>query len=201
MYAYFIGEVTGIEEDYVILETNHIGYRIFMPASSIRQLNITGEEIKIYTYTCVREDAFILYGFLAKDELALFKLLITVSGIGPKGALSILSVMDIDTLRISILSQDAKILSKAPGIGIKTAGRIILELKDKINPQDILNSVDDSVNKGDESRILTIRNEASEALVSLGYNNSDTYRVIRQITITEDTSLEQVIKEALKKMI
>ena len=109
--------------------------------------------------------------------------------------------MDIDTLRISILSQDAKILSKAPGIGIKTAGRIILELKDKINPQDILNSVDDSVNKGDESRILTIRNEASEALVSLGYNNSDTYRVIRQITITEDTSLEQVIKEALKKMI
>ncbi len=201
MYAYFIGEVTGIEEDYVILETNHIGYRIFMPASSISQLNITGEEIKIYTYTCVREDAFILYGFLAKDELALFKLLITVSGIGPKGALSILSVMDIDTLRISILSQDAKILSKAPGIGIKTAGRIILELKDKINPQDILNSVDDSVNKGDESRILTIRNEASEALVSLGYNNSDTYRVIRQITITEDTSLEQVIKEALKKMI
>ena len=127
MYAYFIGEVKEIEDDSIVIETNGIGYHIFMPASSIQEHDLYEKEVKIYTYTCVREDAFILYGFLTKAELSLFKLLITVSGIGPKGALSILSVMDVETIQMSILSQDAKLLSKAPGIGVKTAGRIILE--------------------------------------------------------------------------
>lgn len=200
MYAYFIGDIAEVEDDSVVIEVNHIGYHIFMPASSIKELNVNGKEVKIYTYTCVREDAFILYGFLSKDELSLFKQLITVSGIGPKGAMSILSVMDTDTLRMSILSQDSKLLSKAPGIGAKTAGRIILELKDKIKPEDLLN-VDMTDTGKEDNSIILMRNEAGEALTTLGYNHADVYRVLRQITITEDSTVEQVIKEAFKRMV
>ena len=127
MYAYFIGKIAEISEDCIVLETNHIGYNIYMPSSAIQTLSVSSDEsIKIYTYTCVREDAFILYGFLSKDDIKLFKLLISVSGIGPKNALGILSSMDGDTFRMSILSQDTKSLSKSPGIGVKTANRLIL---------------------------------------------------------------------------
>ena len=201
MYAYFIGEIAKINEDSVILETNHIGYHIYMTTSDLNNLTKNKDEVKIYTYTCVREDAFILYGFLTEDSLALFKLLLTVSGIGPKGALSILSVMDTDTLRMSILSQDAKLLSKAPGIGVKTAGRIILELKDKVHPEDLLRGDIQNTEDNSSDNSVTVRAEAGEALMTLGYSNADVYRVLRQILITDQTTVEMVIKEALKKMI
>ena len=202
MYAYFIGKIAEISEDCIVLETNHIGYNIYMPSSAIQSLSVDSDKsIKIYTYTCVREDAFILYGFLSKDDIKLFKLLISVSGIGPKNALGILSSMDGDTFRMSILSQDTKSLSKSPGIGVKTANRLILELRDKIKPGDLLTGIQNPEFNEDDKNIILIRNEANEALTTLGYSSSDSYRVLRQITITKDSKVENVIKEALKKLI
>ena len=131
----------------------------------------------------------------------LFKLLISVSGIGPKNALGILSSMDGDTFRMSILSQDTKLLSKSPGIGVKTANRLILELKDKIKPDDLLNGLQSPEVTEDDKNIILIRNEANEALTTLGYSTSDSYKILRQIAITKDSKVENVIKEALKKLI
>ncbi len=202
MYAYLIGEIMDISQDHVILETNHIGYNIFMPTTDINALSVnSGEFVKIYTYTCVREDAFILYGFLSSNDLKLFKLLITVSGIGPKNALGILSFMDGETFKMSILSQDIKLLSKSPGIGVKTANRLVLELKDKIKPEDLLGRLEGSNTNEDEKNSMIIRSEAIEALTSLGYSSSDAYKVLRQISISKDSKVENVIKEALKNLI
>ena len=127
----------------------------------------------------------------------MFKLLITVSGIGPKGAMGILSVMDAQTFRLAVLSQDTKLIAKAPGVGAKSASRIVLELKDRIKPEDIISS---PVSSGENRAASVIRQEASEALVALGYSVSDAYRVIQQVEISEDTTVEAVIKAALRNM-
>ena len=138
MIGYLKGEVAGIYEDRVIVETGGIGYNIFMNASSIALIDGLGSFVKVYTYMAVREDAISLYGFITKDDLDFFKLLITVNGVGPKAALSVLSVMTTDQLRFAILASDAKSISKTPGIGNKTAERIILDLKDKINLETVV---------------------------------------------------------------
>ena len=129
MISFIKGMVADIEEDKVVIECNQIGYNIFVPASVIGNINRTGEEVKLYTYMSVREDAVTLFGFLAKEELNLFKKMISVSGIGPKGALGILSTLSVDNLKLAILSEDAKSIAKSPGLGAKTASKLILELK------------------------------------------------------------------------
>ena len=121
MYAYIKGELAEINTDHIIIESGGIGYRIFIPGQAIEYLPAAGEVLKVYTYLHLREDLMILYGFLTRDDLEIFKQLITVSGIGPKGGLSILSALNADDLRFAILSGDAKAISKAPGIGAKTA--------------------------------------------------------------------------------
>lgn len=200
MYAYIKGIITEKDDDNIVLETNNIGYNIRVAVGISNKLPSVGCEAKIYTYTSVREDAFWLYGFSSKEELSLFKLLITVSGIGPKGAMGLLSVMDADTVKLAIISQDSKMIAKAPGIGAKSAGRIILELKDKIDMSDVLgNSVEDTSTESKQAEL--IRQEASEALVALGYTVSDAYRVLQSIPIDENTSVENVIKQALRKMV
>ena len=136
MFAYLIGRVAGVTEDNLVLEVGQIGFNVKIPASLPSLLPPVGGEVKIYTYTCVREDAFQLYGFLSQDELDMFRLLITVSGIGPKGGLAILSAMSADDVRLAVLTQDAKAIARAPGVGPKTAQRLILELKDKISMED-----------------------------------------------------------------
>ena len=197
MYAYIYGQIIEKEPENLIVEANQIGYNIHIAPGMVPRFPEVGQMAKIYTYTSVREDAFWLYGFTSKDELNLFKLLITVSGIGPKGAMGILSVMDVDTLRLAILSQDAKMIAKAPGVGAKSASRIVLELKDKVKPEDVIGS---STQSEDSSAAAVVRQEASEALVALGYTVSDAYRVLQQIEITEETTVETVIKTALRKM-
>lgn len=197
MYAYIYGQIMEKEPENLIVEANQIGYNIHIAPGMVPRFPEVGQMAKIYIYTSVREDAFWLYGFTSKDELNLFKLLITVSGIGPKGAMGILSVMDVDTLRLAILSQDAKMIAKAPGVGAKSASRIVLELKDKVKPEDVIGS---STQSEDTSAAAVIRQEASEALVALGYTVSDAYRVLQQIEITEETTVEAVIKAALRKM-
>ena len=137
MINYIKGTLTGVTENSIIVENGGIGYEIFVPLSVMDRIGQTGSGIKIYTYMYVREDLIQLFGFMDQDGLEVFKLLITVSGIGPKGALGILSVMDADSLRFAVLADDAKTIAKAPGIGIKTAGKLILELKDKLKIKDI----------------------------------------------------------------
>lgn len=197
MYAYIYGQIIEKEPENLIVEANQIGYNIHIAPGMLPRFPEVGQMVKVYTYTSVREDAFWLYGFTSKEELNLFKLLITVSGIGPKGAMGILSVMDVDTLRLAILSQDAKMIAKAPGVGAKSASRIVLELKDKVKPEDVIGN---SLQSEDTSSTSVVRQEASEALVALGYTVSDAYRVLQQIEITEETTVETVIKAALRKM-
>lgn len=197
MYAYIYGQIVEKEPENLIVEANQIGYNIHIAPGMVPRFPEVGQMAKIYTYTSVREDAFWLYGFTSIDELNLFKLLITVSGIGPKGAMGVLSVMDVDTLRMAILSQDVKMIAKAPGVGAKSASRIVLELKDKVKPEDVIGS---STQSEDSSAAAIVRQEAGEALVALGYTVSDAYRVLQQIEITEENTVEDVIKAALRRM-
>ena len=195
MYAYIKGEIVDIAEDNVVLECNNIGYNIKVPFSVIQSLPGIGEDVKIYTYTCVREDAFILYGFLTKDDLWIFKKLITVNGIGPKGALGILSAMSADDLRFAIIAGDSKAISKAPGIGAKSAERIILDLKDKIDLEPMMTK--EPVVSTGQLLNSDAKNEAIEAMTALGYSASEAVKAVKQLTITDDMDSGMILKEAL----
>jgi Holliday junction DNA helicase RuvA len=201
MYAYIKGEIADITEDNLVLECNNIGYNIGIPYSVAQKLPGIGETVKIYTYTSVREDAFNLFGFLSKDDLEVYKLLIAVNGIGPKGALSILSAMSADDLRFAIISGDSKAISKAQGVGSKSAERIILELKDKIKMFDIDDLDDNNGMSGafdSSDNKNQARNEAIEALTALGYSPTDALKTIKQIEITDDMDSGAILKAALK---
>ena len=152
MLAFVKGKLDTVTEDYIIVENQGNGYEILVPGSVIQAMPQVGNEVKIYTYLYVREDVLQLYGFLTKDQLDMFKLLITVNGIGPKGALGILTVMDVDALRLAILSDDAKSIAKSPGIGAKTAGKLILELKDKITKEQQIQSMNEKVNSQSKTK-------------------------------------------------
>lgn len=202
MYSYIKGILTDMEEDLVVVETGGIGYNIYTTGQTFDYLPSIGEEVKLYTYLNVREDAMMLYGFLTKDDLRVFKLLIGVSGIGPKGALAILSVMTTDDLRFAVLGEDAKAIAKAPGIGAKTAQRLILELKDKFSLEDAfeqkLQNVTDKSASADG--VKNAKNEAVQALVALGYSSSEALKAIGDVEITADTDVEDILKAALKNM-
>lgn len=199
MYSYITGELVEIQEGQIVIDNQGIGYNIFVPGCVIDTLPMTGSTVKIYTYLNVREDAMTLFGFGNKDELQLFKLLIGVNGIGPKGALAILSVMSADELRFAIVGDDAKAIAKAPGVGAKTAQRVILDLRDKIDLQE---AFEQKLTTGGEdvAGVSGIRNEAVQALTALGYSSSESLKAMNQIDITEDMDVEALLKETLKKM-
>lgn len=199
MYAYFKGKIAAKEPDLVIIEVNGIGYNIRISAGTASLLPPVGEEAKLYTYTSVREDAIALYGFLTKDDLDMFKLLIGVNGIGPKGGQSILSVMSPDDLRFAILSGDAKMIAKAPGIGSKTAQRIILDMKDKVSLEDTLHT--DSGEIRIDSSVSDSAREAVEALTALGYGVTEATRAVREVKDAEQMSVEDILKASLKHLI
>ncbi len=199
MYAYFRGKIAVKEPDLVIIEVNGIGYNIRISAGTASLLPPTGEEAKLYTYTSVREDAIALYGFLTKDDLDIFKLLIGVNGIGPKGGQSILSVMSPDELRFAVLSGDAKMIAKAPGIGAKTAQRIILDMKDKVSLEDTLRTDAEEI-KTDSSISDSVR-EAVEALSALGYGITEATRAVKAVKDAEQMAVEDILKASLKHLI
>lgn len=203
MIAYLKGKLADIAEENVVLEVNNIGYNVKITGRTLGMLPPVGEEIKIYTYTYVREDAIHLYGFLTRDDMSMFKLLITVNGIGPKGALAVLSVMDADELRFAIISGDAKAISKAPGIGGKTAERAILDLKDKVSIEDsFVNKESERYQEGmgGAGEAEAVIKEAAEALTALGYSASEALRAVKQVENAGDLSVEEVLKLALKKL-
>ena len=202
MYSYIIGTLEEISEDQIVVENHGIGYNIRISARMLDVLPTRGEEIKIYTYLYVKEDAFSLFGFPSRDELEMFKLLINVSGIGPKGGLAVLSVLSANDLRYAIVAEDVKTISKAPGVGSKTAKRLIIELKDKIDLEEVIVNGFEQVEaanpvSGSNNRI---RKEAADALVALGYSATEASKVLSGIEITEDSDVERVLKAALKNM-
>lgn len=205
MYAYIKGTLEEITEDAVIVETGGIGYNIKVSGTTVDLLPGIGSEVKIYTYTLVREDAFSLYGFLTRDDLEIFKKLITVSGIGPKGGLAILSVMSADALRFAVMAADAKAIARAPGIGAKTAERVILDLRDKISLEDTLRGIGSpadpagqAAGSGNSDNLM--KREAIEALVALGYSASDATAAVKKVEVGEDATSESILKLALKHM-
>lgn len=200
MIAYIKGVLDTITEDYIIVENNGIGYKILVPGSVVQGLPQSGNEVKIYTYMYVREDAQQLYGFLTSDQLEMFRLLITVNGIGPKGALGILTVMDVDALRLAILSEDVKAIVKSPGVGAKTAGKLILELKDKCHLEDVFSQNEDMGQVGVSDTGNEARNDAIQALVALGYSASEATAAVRKTQITSDMMVEDILKLSLKNI-
>ena len=201
MISYIKGELADITENYAVVEVGGIGYEVYMPSTTIMGLPAIGSSIKLYTYLHVREDAISLYGFKSKDDLEMFRLLITVNGIGPKGALAILSAISADDIRFAVLAEDVKTLSKAPGIGSKTAGKLILELKDKLK----LETVFEQRLKNQEAKSTAVsvvaqkKEEAIQALTVLGYSASDALKIVNQVDITEDMTSEEILKLCLKR--
>ena len=199
MIAFVRGTIADLTETTAIVETGGIGYEIFMPGSSLDRLNI-GRETKIHTYFHVREDAMQLFGFLTKDDLEMFRLLLAVNGIGPKAALGVLSGITADDLRFAVLSDDVKTISGIPGIGKKTAQKLILELKDKLTLEDAFErklSHQEEVSVSD-TELRDGSKEAVEALVALGYSSTDAMRAVRQVKDTDPTDVEAILKAALK---
>lgn len=201
MISYVKGELVAIEEDKVIVDVNGVGFGIFMPAESMNLLPPIGEELRLHTYMNVREDAMQLFGFLTRDDLNVFKLVIGVSGIGPKGGLSILSQLSADDLRFAVMAGDAKTIASAPGIGKKTAEKLIIELKDKLNIEDVLHkSVESDATHVMSGGTNEIQAEAVQALVALGYGNTESLKAVKKVAIDDNTTVEDVLKLALKNM-
>jgi holliday junction DNA helicase RuvA len=200
MYAYIKGELTEKRENEIVVENHGVGYLIQVPMTVTQALPVLHTEVKIYTYTYVREDALGLFGFLSQEDLNMFRLLITVSGIGPKGALSVLSVMTSDEVRFAVLSEDVKKIEKVPGIGKKTAQRLIVDLKDRMDMDDLLKPETGSDNQVSAQGDHQLLNDAMLALTSLGYSASDALKVLREIPTDETTDVETILKEALKRM-
>lgn len=201
MISYISGKLVYVEEERVIVDTQGIGYGIYMSGQSIACLPPVGETVKIHTYLNVREDAMKLYGFLTRDDLYVFQLLIGVSGIGPKGGLSILSVLSPDELRFAVMANDAKAIAKAPGIGKKTAEKLIIELKDKLRLEDLLEREPEDKYPSSVSTVANqIQLDAVQALVALGYGNAESMKAVKKVEVQEDTTVEEVLKLALKNI-
>ena len=200
MIAFVRGTAVDMTENSVIVETGVIGYEIYMTGTDLSQIHM-GEEVKIHTYFNVREDAMQLYGFRSKDDLQMFKLLLGVNGVGPKAAVGVLAGITADELRFAILSDDVKTLSKAPGIGKKTAQKLILELKDKMKLEDAFEiklAHEQEKAAAGLGEVSDGRQEAVEALVALGYSSTDALRAVRKVTDVAPDDVEGLLKAALK---
>ena len=194
MYSYIIGVITEVHENYIVLENNNIGYKIFI--TDFFRDNVSAfDEYKVYTEFVEREDASILYGFSSQKERELFNLLTDVTSIGPKYAMNILSTMTVDECKTAIITDDIKLLTQAPGVGKKTASRIILELKEKIEKDFVPSEkpVNKEVKRSNDSEF------AKEALLQLGYFKNDVDAFIENTDIS-GLSIEDIMKKAMKSL-
>lgn len=202
MIAFLKGEIEELEEAKVLLDVNGVGYGVFITGRDASALSGRRDRVKLFTYLQVREDAMQLYGFLKKDDLHVFQLLLGVNGIGPKAALGMLSALSANDIRFAVLAGDAKAIARAPGIGPKTAQKMILELKDKFDLQE---TFDSSLAESTEGTIPTsttrqIQDEAVQALVALGYSGGEALKAVRAADTGEDMNTEDLLKAALKKL-
>ncbi|MCF6465908.1 Holliday junction branch migration protein RuvA [Clostridium sp. Cult2] len=191
LYDYITGKVVGVKEDYIVVDNNGIGYRIYTSKNSLMDLKVDDKTI-MYIYFNLREDGIFLYGFTTEEELNMFNLLLLVSKVGPKVGLNILSTLTVNQIKLAILKNDSNILCNAPGVGKKTASRIILELKDRIDKEDII----------DEEPIIKDNNEveiAINGIMSLGYSRNEVLKVIKKMD-TSNMVTEDIIREVLKRL-
>ena len=197
MIGYIKGIVEYMDPESILLEANNVGFRIFVPQSYQGVRLHLGDEVQIFTFMSVREDDITLFGFLTQEELEVYKLLLSVSGIGPKAALGVLSFLEPDALRLAVLTDDDRTIAKAPGIGKKTAQKIILELKDKFDLEDVIKPEAGSVTQ--EAADTEAVSDAVQALVSLGYSNSDSLKAVRKAASSgAGSDSESLLKAALK---
>ncbi len=196
MYAYITGTIVEKNNEGIIIENNGIGYNIFMPKSKIDIIPDEGMEARIFTYTLVREDAFLLYGFAKREELNIFKKLISVSGIGPKGALSILSTLTVEELVIALANRDAAAISKAPGVGKKSAERLVIDLNDKVSKEEIEISIDGVDKPSDD--MTSAMNEAIEAMLALGFSAKISKEAVEDAAKRANNDTSSILREALK---
>ena len=197
MYAYIKGTLEEKAKDSIVIETAGIGYKIYISEKTMMTLGELGEKIKIYTHYHVREDNISLYGFTSNEELKMFELLLQVSGIGAKTAITMLSNITPSQFALAVISNDIKELVKIPGIGKKTAARMILELKDKLKVENAIE--EKSETKSEEISNVEAINEATQALQILGYNKAEIKRVFEKIQL-KNVSTEEIIKSALKNL-
>lgn len=195
MITYLKGILEYISDEFIIIDVNNIGYKVFISSYTLTKLPVQNENIKIYTYMNIREDAILLYGFLEIDELNMFNMLIGVSGIGPKAALSILSNLRPQDISMAVIMEDINTLSKTPGIGKKTAQRIILDLKDKLKTVSYNESIELDIGNNQSSS----KQDAIDALVALGYSQIEAVKVVKNV-YSENMDIEDIIKLALKKL-
>ena len=204
MISYVKGPLVEVSGDRIVIETGNVGLEIRVPLSLLDELPKTGEQIKVYTYFQVREDAMSLYGFLHRQDREMFQQLLGVNGVGPKGALGILSALRPDDLRMASISGDAKAISRAPGLGTKTAQRVILDLKDQVSPEDLFSSLEEGLDPAGASLPADVRGDAAkeaiQALVALGYSNLEAARAVRKTEVTEDMTAEDVLKASLRHL-
>lgn len=200
MFAYISGILEDLDIDNAVIDVQGMGFNVKISTDTASRLPGIGEMVKLYTYTLVREDAFSLYGFLSRNELNIFKQCITVNGIGPKGALAILSTLDADSLRFAIMSGDTKAIAKAPGIGAKTAERLILDLKDKIKIDDTLINKEIKLYGTQLAQNDPQQKEAVDALVALGYGQSEAMKAVSAIENIDELDSGAILKAALKHL-
>lgn len=203
MIASVKGKLEGVTTESVIIDVNGLGVEAIVPTTVINHIPKIDESIKLHTYLHVREDAMQLYGFLEKEDLDFFKLLITVNGIGPKAAIAVLSSMPADILTFAILSEDTKTIQKAQGIGAKTAKKLVLELKDKVG---IIKTPKNTGSETYDNAGLTIginseiKDEAVQVLKALGYSQTEAVKAISTVEIAEEMTSEELVKLALKNL-
>ena len=203
MIASVKGKLEGVTAESVIIDVNGLGVEAIVPTTVINRLPKIDDNVRLYTYLHVREDAMQLYGFLEKEDLDFFKLLITVNGIGPKAAIAILSSMPTDILTFAILSEDTKTIEKAQGIGSKTEKKLVLELKDKVG---IIKIPKNTGSENDDNNVLTIginseiKDEAVQVLTALGYSQTEAVKAISTVEISEKMTSEELVKLALKNL-
>ncbi|NLN65984.1 MAG: Holliday junction branch migration protein RuvA [Clostridiaceae bacterium] len=200
MFAYIKGNLTYKGKDFIVVETGGIGYKVMVPLTALEVLKQPGTEIKVFTYLHVREDAWLLFGFMCEEEQKMFEQLLKVSGVGPKVAMSLVSNIPPSQFGLAVLTDDVSTFVKAPGVGKKTAQRIILELKDKLKKE-----------QGEELKVLTAGEgryerpggtiqEAVSALMMLGYSSQEANRAVSSV-YSEEKSLEEIIRDALKGLV
>lgn len=198
MIAFVKGTLAEVKENIAVIENNGIGFNVYITGRDAGQLVRTGMEVLLHTYMDVREDAIQLFGFLSKDDLETFRLLLKVNGIGPKAALGVLTAISAVDLRFAVLVDDIRAISAAPGIGKKTAQKLVLELKDKFSLEDAFEQ-----KLAENTEIVSAapndnQGEAVQALVALGYAGSDALKAVKAANITADMSTEDILKAALK---
>ncbi len=202
MYAYIEGVVAEIGEKTAVIDNHGIGYEIFMPLTSLQKL-VHNETVKIYTYYQSNDNGTALFGFLSKEEKRIFTLLISVSGVGPKGAISILSVLSAEDLTYAIIGENVKAITAAPGIGTKAAQKIIVELRDKLDLEDaVMESIGGNATGATSSQASfgAMKNNVLLGLTALGFSNADAIKALNEVEVNEDMTEETLLKEALNKL-